>query len=112
MKPSSQRGTKDFELLVVAGNTQLNLSAEPVETLSPAHLCNTNNDRENAQIFCSIGLTASLFFHDVLTCFSVAMTSQNARNKGRYPQYIVQLRVKHEMRCFAGHKIGGSVSSI
>jgi hypothetical protein len=76
------------------------------------YVIHTNNDRENAQIFCSIGLTASLFFHDVLTCFSVAMTSQNARNKGRHPQYIVQLGVKHEMRCCAGHKTGGSVGSI
>ena len=48
----------------------------------------TNNDCEHAQIFCSIGLTASLLFHDVLTCFSEAITSQNARNKGRHPSIL------------------------
>jgi len=74
-------------------------------------MCNANNDRENAQIFGSIGLTASLFFHDVLTCFFVAMTSQNARNKDRHPQYrAVETLTRNAVFCWP--QIGGSVSSI
>jgi len=60
----------------------------------------------------SVQLTASLFLRNVLPYFSMAITSQTTRNKGRHLGYMWSLEASTRNAVLCWPQNGGSVGSI